>query len=137
MGRKARKARKSSIEKVDRSEHKEESNANKAADEYWKRRQNSQKMMNLKRQFDKRWKAIYAALVEFKQQHGDTRVPRNYVTDDGVSLGQWVMTQRREYSKRERGRRSRLTRERIQMLDDIDFEWRRRKGPEDGILFEI
>jgi len=119
-------------DKIGRSQHSEKSAAKKASNKPRKRPTNSKKRAALKRLYDKRWKTIYAALVEFKSIHGDTRVPRDYITDDGVSLGQWVMTQRRENSKREKGRPNRMSRERIQMLEDIDFQWKRQKQ-----LFEI
>lgn len=38
-------------------------------------------------------------LKQYMAEHGDTLVPKNYVTEEGVALGQWVLTLRLKYSK--------------------------------------
>jgi hypothetical protein len=67
------------------------------------------------------WTQSYNDLVEYKRQHGDCRVPYSYPANPG--LGTWVDTLRTQYWRLKRGRTSRLTVERIKMLDDLGMEW--------------
>ena len=41
-----------------------------------------------------RWERGFTALGRFITDNGHARVPRNYVTSDGISLGEWVCRQR-------------------------------------------
>lgn len=72
---------------------------------------------------DERWESKYQTLIEFKEQHGHARVPCNFVTDDGVNLGAWASNQRQEYRKREEGLPNAMSSERLQRLEEINFEW--------------
>jgi hypothetical protein len=57
------------------------------------------------------WMKNYNLLVKYKEEHGgSTRVPKAY-----PELGNWVGNQRR--------RKMRLKKERIDLLEKIDFEW--------------
>ena len=68
------------------------------------------------------WETHYTLLRQYKDRHGgSTRVPLKYKAD--LRLGKWVATQRAQYKLREAGRGSKLTKERIDLLDRIDFEW--------------
>lgn len=64
------------------------------------------------------WMSWYQQLVEFRNKWDHCRVPRKY-----PGLGAWVQTQRTEYKYLQEGRTSRMTKERIKMLEDVEFEW--------------
>ncbi|RNG37355.1 helicase [Streptomyces botrytidirepellens] len=49
------------------------------------------------RVLDHRWHRYFNAWLAYKQQHGDPIVPRGYVTDDGLKLGQWRISQLKRY----------------------------------------
>jgi hypothetical protein len=57
-------------------------------------------------------------LVKFKEEHGHTNVPQRK-----NALGQWVNTQRKNLVYREKGKRSHITQERMDMLNKIGFDW--------------
>ena len=61
------------------------------------------------------WESKFKLLRLYKSSNGNTRVPRSYVTKDGVKLGIWVNTQRsRQYL---------MPMTRISLLNSILFEW--------------
>ena len=68
-----------------------------------------------------RWTARYNELVAFQRQHGHCRVPHGYGFNR--KLAWWVMNQRAQFSHMKQGKKTWLTRERIQMLDDLGFIW--------------
>lgn len=61
---------------------------------------------------------MYKLLQEYKEQFGNTRVPRNYIVD-GANLGSWVSELRE--SLRESGKKV-LTDHQKALLDEINFE---------------
>ncbi len=61
---------------------------------------------------DAKWFEMYSQLVEYKNENGDCDVPAQYVKNP--SLGHWVRGQRKA---------KKLSRERIDLLDDIGFKW--------------
>ena len=61
------------------------------------------------------WQTRYGELVEFRINYGNTNVPQNYAKN--IKLGQWVSTQRSQYNT------STLTQERIDQLNELNFEW--------------
>jgi len=70
------------------------------------------------------WMEMYKKLVIFEKKHGHTLVPKDY--KDG--LGNWVLAQRGQYRKYIYGvvdgePALQMTRERIDLLDDLDFVW--------------
>jgi hypothetical protein len=71
------------------------------------------------------WGQRFQQLVEYKQTHGDCKVPNEY--SDNPQLSSWVMTQRRNKQT------GRLDVERQAELDLIGFEW----GKEERIPLEI
>ena len=75
---------------------------------------------------EKRWWKRYSELEEYKQEHGDCNVPRNYKANP--QLGVWANHQRQNYQK------NKLNSERIEALESIGFEWTRPTGvkPDDA-----
>ncbi len=66
------------------------------------------------------WELMYAAAEQYFCQNRNLEVPKRYVTADGLSLGQWLDTQRRVYTKKVPGV---LTAEQVQRLDAIGMRW--------------
>ena len=54
--------------------------------------------------------------------YGDLDVPANYVTEDGIKLGKWIANLRHA-RKKQTDVRTKLTPERIAMLDTIGMQW--------------
>jgi len=69
------------------------------------------------------WERRYFELLQYKKQHGDCCVPISYQANK--PLANWVSTQRKQYNLRMQGRKSVLTRERMERLDAIGFIWNR------------
>ncbi|RUM51506.1 MAG: hypothetical protein DSY87_09150, partial [Methylococcus sp.] len=61
------------------------------------------------------WEQGFSYLKEFVAQEGHARVQRNFKTEDGYKLGQWVRVQRLNKDK--------LTPERKSKLDSLGFVW--------------
>jgi superfamily II DNA or RNA helicase len=61
------------------------------------------------------WEQMFAALTAYKQTHGDCNVPASWVVNP--ELGQWCYIQRRTY------RKSKLSKERVQRLEQLGFVW--------------
>ena len=57
------------------------------------------------------WMLMYRRPCSYKEEHRATTVPPTYTKDP--SLGKWVNTQRNYCKKKER----------VKLLDDIDFVW--------------
>ncbi len=65
------------------------------------------------------WNTMYAAAKRYYKQHGDLLPLATYMTEEGYSLGQWVVTQRTN----KRNNNPVLTQERIAKLDKIGMVW--------------
>lgn len=61
------------------------------------------------------WEVMFAALVNYKQIHGDFKVPPKW--DEIPTLGDWFQQQRSAYKC------NKLSPERTKRLEDIGFEW--------------
>ncbi len=61
------------------------------------------------------WEEMFAALVNFKQSHGDFTVPKKW--DENPTLGDWCQRQRNIYKS------NKLSPDSIKRLEDIGFEW--------------
>jgi len=57
------------------------------------------------------WGVMYQRLLTYKENHGNTRVPRHYKAD--LQFAHWVYTQRHSCKKKDR----------IDLLNDIGFVW--------------
>jgi len=67
------------------------------------------------------WEGRYAELKEYRKAYGHTNVPQGWKAN--IALGRWVMKQRVQYHKLQRGQPSQMTQERIAKLEQIDFAW--------------
>ena len=77
---------------------------------------------------DRQWWQAYEAARRYFQNHGDLEVPYEYVTPDGLRLGQWVVRQRMAYKGTLSGKgkinRKALSPVRKKLLDAIGMDWR-------------
>lgn len=64
----------------------------------------------------------------YKEQYGDCMVPQ--IFPDNPSLGLWVREQRQEFKKFNSGRKSHMTEQRIQQLEELGFVWSKLKTPQ-------
>ena len=62
-----------------------------------------------------------ALVLEYKKEHGNCQVPSSYITPSGVRLGGWVAEQRIHFDRFHSGNHAKITQERINKLDTIDF----------------
>ena len=66
------------------------------------------------------WETYYIAAKQWYQEKGNLRVPKNYVTASGLTLGSWIQTQRRVYTGTVTGN---LTEEKVRKLNEIGMIW--------------
>lgn len=59
----------------------------------------------------------YYALREYYKKYGNTNVPLRYQTEDGLKLGAWLSSQRRDYRKKV------LRKFNIQLLNNLNVDW--------------
>ena len=69
------------------------------------------------------WEQYYRAAALYKAEHGDLLIPKRYVTPEGLTLGRWIVTQRRVRSGRTPGT---LTESQIARLDSLGMVWENR-----------
>lgn len=67
------------------------------------------------------WNKNYAALKKYYEQYGNIDIPSNYVTEEGIALGRWIVNLRTCRSGSVR--KNIVTPERIQQLDDLGMIW--------------
>jgi len=67
------------------------------------------------------WRTRVEQLREFKREHSHCMVPRNY--PENPQLSTWVATQRKNYNKKQQGKPTPLTQERIDQLEALEFVW--------------
>jgi hypothetical protein len=67
------------------------------------------------------WQTYFDALVAYKNEHDDVRVPRHY--EKVPKLSEWVTDQRRQCKLRLEGKPSTMTAERMAKLDQLGFVW--------------
>ena len=68
------------------------------------------------------WNERFKELIEFKEHFGHCSVPRAY--SENPALGRWVHAQRSAYKIFRKGSKSKITVERIKLLENIGFSWR-------------
>jgi uncharacterized protein (DUF2384 family) len=64
-----------------------------------------------------RWEEGFVHAKQYVEEHGDCRVPVNYVCQDGFYLGTWILKNRRRYSNNE------LTEEQVARLNSLQMIW--------------
>lgn len=75
---------------------------------------------DLERSLSAPWEICYQAAKEYYKEHGDLNVPKRYRTAEGISLGQWIATQKRVRSGQTAGN---LSEGQIARLDAIGMVW--------------
>ena len=71
------------------------------------------------------WEQNYHAAVEYHKAHGNLKVPRDYVNEDGIKLGLWIASTRRTLLS---GSEENLfTEAQIQMLKDLGISLQKRQ----------
>mmetsp|Transcript_26576 Transcript_26576/g.53786 ORF Transcript_26576/g.53786 Transcript_26576/m.53786 type:complete len:86 (+) Transcript_26576:62-319(+) len=68
------------------------------------------------------WTSRFRELEEFKREHNRCQVPTKN-SQPNPSLGQWVNDQQRQYHLMNQGLTSSMTFERVNLLNDLGFEW--------------
>lgn len=71
------------------------------------------------------WETYFRAAKAYYEQHGDLNVPKKYITDDGLTLGMWIQTQRRVKRGTVGGI---LTDAQVRRLEDIGMVWDDMRG---------
>lgn len=70
------------------------------------------------------WEYMYSEAKKYYEENGDLEIPKRYKTENGYSLGNWLMTQKRVYNGTVNGI---LTEERIEKLNKIGMVWESKK----------
>uniref|UniRef100_A0A7S2JQU2 Helicase-associated domain-containing protein n=1 Tax=Leptocylindrus danicus TaxID=163516 RepID=A0A7S2JQU2_9STRA len=71
---------------------------------------------------DLKWFEKLEELKSYKKEHGHTQVPVDF--RENPSLGKWAASQRSSYAMLQKNNpRARITKDRIDILNDIGFEW--------------
>jgi hypothetical protein len=67
------------------------------------------------------WNIMYGKLQIFQKEIGHCKVPKGYTKDP--ELANWVRNQRLEHANMTKNKKSRMTQDRFQLLDDLGFKW--------------
>lgn len=86
-------------------------------DEVWECRQLFER---LQKSLSATWDTYYEAAREYYGAHGHLRIAKTYVTENGLTLGSWLQTQRRVRAGKKDGA---LSPEQIQKLDALGMVW--------------
>lgn len=78
----------------------------------------------LQRSLHNTWEQYFFAAKAYFEAHGNLQVPQNYKTENGLSLGDWIVTQRAARNGRKRN--VTLTPQQIERLDGIGMVWENR-----------
>lgn len=70
---------------------------------------------------DERWEDMFEVAKEYYLKHGNILISANYVTDDGIHLGDWISRQRQKYYKTRNNKP--LTDVEINKLNSINMIW--------------
>ncbi len=88
----------------------------------------------LQSQLSHDWNDYYLAACAYYKTYGDLRIAKNYVTEEGMTLGSWIQTQRKAYfGKIGEG----LSQDRIEKLNQIGMLWSVRKSGFDRAYEEL
>jgi len=67
------------------------------------------------------WEKRMCELIAYKEQHGDCLVPYGYAPNP--NLGWWVNIQRQQFRLHKEGKPTKMTQERIDRLEAVNFIW--------------
>lgn len=67
------------------------------------------------------WTEKFEELIEFRAQHGHCNVPNAF--PENMALAQWVKRQRYQYKLKLEKKRSTMSDERVQALEEVGFVW--------------
>lgn len=67
------------------------------------------------------WTEKFEELLEFRAQHGHCNVPNSF--PENMALAQWVKRQRYQYKLKLEKKRSTMSDERVQALEEVGFVW--------------
>lgn len=70
------------------------------------------------------WEVYYQEAKAFYEREGHLDVKKRYITESGLNLGSWLMTQRRVYAGTVAGK---LSERQVQQLSAIGMRWKSRK----------
>lgn len=70
------------------------------------------------------WERNFEKAKEYFLQHGNLRIPREYIADDGTALGVWLSNQRNIAMGRKKGAKA-LQEGQVRRLEEIGMEWGR------------
>ena len=76
--------------------------------------------LQLQHNLSSAWETYYLAAKQWYQENGNLKIPKRYVTPGGLTLGSWIVTQRKVRSGTVSGD---LTEEKIKKLDEIGMIW--------------
>lgn len=68
-----------------------------------------------------KWMDHWKMLKEYRDKHGHVQVPTHYA--DNPKLGRWVHTQRHQRRLHQKFKKSCMTQERVDLLDQLQFSW--------------
>ena len=66
------------------------------------------------------WETYYIAARQYYREKGNLKVPKSYLTQTGLTLGNWIQTQRRVRAGSVTGN---LSEEKVRKLDEIGMVW--------------
>eukprot|EP00980_Cylindrotheca_fusiformis_P008259 scaffold1736_cov127-Cylindrotheca_fusiformis.AAC.73 len=67
------------------------------------------------------WSEKFEELIEFRNKYGHCLVPNSF--KENPTLAQWVKRQRYQYKLKQEGKRSTVSDERVEALEEIGFVW--------------
>ena len=73
--------------------------------------------------YSRKWEINFQAAEEYFHSHGNLRVPHNYRTSNGISLGIWIANQRNIYFGKKEGAAP-LSEHQIERLNAIEMVWK-------------
>lgn len=70
---------------------------------------------------DYTWQRNYAAALEYHRKHGSLKMPKGYVTEDGIRLYLWLQNMRAAYRRHDKAYH--LSDEQIRLLSELGMVW--------------
>jgi hypothetical protein len=67
------------------------------------------------------WNIMFEKLQEFAKDNAHCKVPKGYIKDP--ELANWVRNQRLEYANLQRNKKTRMTADRVDRLNEMGFKW--------------